>query len=515
MSLIESEHRFRMIAEACNEMVTETDANGRFTYVSRACEEVLGYSPHELQGSSPIRIQHPDEVDQFREEVLATVGSEKPFRVTRHRLRRKDGGWVWVEATGVRYRRPDGEERVIGVARDVSARLAADRVRHDLEERVLRAEKLESLGSLAGGIAHDFNNLLTPILGNASLLLADLPEDAPVRRWAQAIRTAAERAAKLTGQMLAYAGRPGRHVTMIDVSTIIQDVSLLLKTTASSASRVYYDLATDLPHVHGDGAQVTQMVMNLVANASDALGDDGGQIIIRTGCLYADRAMLDASHLGEDRPQGDYVTIEVEDDGEGLDRETLQRMLDPFFSTRIKGRGLGLSVVLGTVRAHEGAVQIESEEEEGTCFRILLPVAKKRPTQDELRPSGGGAPTVVRRVLVVDDDTGARELTVTSLERAGFDVVEASDGPEAISLYDRSKEEIDAIVLDGTMPGMSSAHVFDALRKIAADARVILVSGYEMESGADALWERGLSGFVHKPYEPNVLVREIRRLFGP
>ena len=514
--LIESESRFRRVAEASRDMVTESDSEGRFTYASKACQVVLGYEPGELIEKSPMSLHHPEDVDRFRREIRERAGRHVPFQLTPHRLRHKQGRWVWVEAIGVQYRRPDGQERLLGVARDITRRVEDESERREIQERMLRSQKLESLGVLAGGIAHDFNNLLTPIVGNAGLLLTDLPEDSLARRWATAIRTAGHRATALTTQMLAYAGQTGRQVTMMDVSAVIEDVSLLLETTASSASRVHYDLARDLPPVHGDTGQITQVVMNLVANASDALAPDGGRIDIRTYALDADRKILDGCYLGENRQDGPFVVLEVIDDGPGLDPEMRERIFDPFYTTKFTGRGLGLAVVLGAVQAHEGALQIESEPGHGTCFRILLPGlrgeaarSQEGPVSDVGLESGHFARG---SLLVVDDDEGARDLTVTLLSRAGFDVLAAATGPEAIRLYRSRGGELAGVLLDGTMPGMSGSHVFDTLRQLDPEVRVLLVSGYAQDRAADPLLQRGLSGFLHKPYEPDELLRAVRQL---
>lgn len=272
------------------------------------------------------------------------------------------------------YRRPDC---TLIVFHDVSARphdgsrvLEPDA---ELDERRVRTEKLETLGVLAAGVAHDFSNLLTPIVGNASLLLADLPAGAPERRWAEGIRRAAARAASLTAQMLAYAGSHDRRVGVLDLSDVIRDVTLLVETTASKKSRIQWDLDTTAPKVHGDASQIAQIVVNLVAHVSNALGDDGGAIHVRTRCIDANRAMLDACHLGDTLSAGPHACIEVwhGDASTGMSRAALE-----FPRTRPTGRGLGLSVVLGAVRAHEGALHIGAgEDDEANCFRVLLPAA--------------------------------------------------------------------------------------------------------------------------------------------
>jgi CheY-like chemotaxis protein/two-component sensor histidine kinase len=316
--------------------------------------------------------------------------------------------------------------------------------------------------------------------------------------------------------MLTYAGQTGRQMTALDLSRVIEDVSLLLETTASKASRVHYELAPGLPALHGDSGQITQIVMNLVANASEALGDDGGRIGIGTRPVRADRSLLDRCYLGDARAEGDYVELSVSDDGEGLEADALEQIFDPFYTTRASSRGLGLAVVLGAVQAHDGAIQIESSHS-GTCFRVLFPVGSAQrvePAPIPERPEATAQPAVEGFLLVVDDDDGAREVTVTTLQRSGFDVLQASSGPQAIALFRRHAGDIAGVILDGTMPGMSGAHVFETLKGIDPEARVMLISGHAQERAAEALLSRGLAGFLHKPYEPDDLLLAIEQLLA-
>lgn len=274
--LREQEQRFRMIAEATRDIVTETNAKGRFTYVSGACQAVLGYAPEELVGSDPLLLHHEADLPRFREDIARGYRTHEPFRAAPHRLRHKDGSWVWFEGSGVVFTRPDGEVRIVGVARDISDRLNAEQARVELESRILGAQKLESLGILAGGIAHDFNNLLTPILGNAGIIAMDLPEESPTLARVDAIRVAARRAAALTEQMLAYAGQGMFQVSDVDVSHVIEEMALLLGSTARRHAALELELAPALPHIRADASQVSQVVMNLVANASESLAESGG-----------------------------------------------------------------------------------------------------------------------------------------------------------------------------------------------------------------------------------------------
>jgi len=517
VQLTEDVQRLRMIAEASQDMVTETDSKGVFTYVSPACSLVLGYSEAQLLGHAPLDLHHPDDLPGFLEQISRIFDPGKPFYVGPHRLRRADDRWIWVEATGVRYERPDGEIRIVGVARDITARREAESARRQLEEQVRRAQKLESLGILAGGIAHDFNNFLTPIVGTAGLLAEDLADDPERHRLVETIRKAARRATDLTSQMLTYAGKNEPRLERLDISESIEDMALLLESVATQTARLEYALETSLPPVRADRAQIGQVVMNLVSNAAEALGQRNGTICLSTGLLDATRDTLAGYHLGAQRAPGRFVYVEVQDDGGGIDAETREQIFDPFFSTKFTGRGLGLAVVLGIVKRHSGALRIDSAEGEGTRFRIILPVAegiasesnRTGDTQDTKRDTGATG-----LLLVVDDDEGAREVACLMLERAGFEVKCAVDGEQAIELFQAFADRIRGVVLDHTMPGISGAQVLDALRGIDPDVPVVLISGYTRERIADnVLGRRGVC-FVSKPFDEQVLVAAMTQLIN-
>jgi nitrogen-specific signal transduction histidine kinase/CheY-like chemotaxis protein len=406
----------------------------------------------------------------------------------------------------------------MGVARDISARLDAEKARTELEAQLQRAQRLESLGVMAGGIAHDFNNLLTPILGSAMPPAAGevLDRDDVIQRL-ETVRVSAMRAKALTGQMLSYAGRGAVHRVPTDLSQVVRDLVLLLETMASRSVKLLFDLDAALPPVEADTNQLGQIVMNLVANASEAANPDGGRIEVRTHSLNADRKLLDACALGGQLEAGRYACLEVSDNGRGMDTATRDRVFDPFFTTKFTGRGLGLAVVASIIRRHGGALQVESEPQAGSRFRVFLPFAPEASpvvTESEApRPVAIAAPTGA--LLVVDDDDGAREFTALLLRRAGFDVVEARDGAEAVEIFRERTSALAGVVLDSTMPGMSGASAFAAIREIDPSARVLLVSGYTSDRDGEALIERGMNGFLQKPFEPEVLLAAVRTLVMP
>jgi PAS domain S-box-containing protein len=515
--LVDAERRFRTIAKATRDLVTETDATGRFTYVSQGCTDVLGYPAEELLSTPPIHLHHPEGRRRFLHTLESNVEPGRPFQVEPHRLRHRDGHWVWVEATGVRYLRPDGELRLVGVARDITARVEAEDARRRLEATVRQAQKLENLGIIAGGIAHDFNNLLTPIVGAAGVVLADLPEDSPIRRRIETIRVAADRATALTGQLLAYAGQTSLQFAAVDASEAVAEVSILLESAAPNGAAIRWDLAEHLPPIRADKGQVQQVILNLVANAAESLGARGGRVEIRTGVVDADRALLSDCLLGDEREEGRYVHIDVIDDGQGMDSEARERLFDPFFTTKFTGRGLGLSVVLGVVRGHAGALRVESEPGRGSTIRVLFPVCEDAPRAPATQPEATRAPEWrgTGTILVVDDDSGAREIISLLLERSGFCVRAAAGGPEAIEIFRRYAAEVVGVVLDSTMPEMSGASVFDAIRRLGPEVPILVISGYAEERVAQKLLERGPAGFLRKPFDLEELVGAIRRLVEP
>jgi CheY-like chemotaxis protein len=377
---------------------------------------------------------------------------------------------------------------------------------------VLHAQKLESLGVMAGGIAHDFNNLLTGILGNLGIAMMHLQPNTPAAQRLERAEKAALRASGLTNQMLAYSGRGHVHVETVDLSLTVKDMAHLVDTAISKKAVLRYDFAVEPPFLSGDPGQIRQILMNLLTNASEALGEESGVITVRTGMLHADRGYLAASYLGEDLPAGEYVFLEVEETGCGMDRETLAKIFDPFFSTKFTGRGLGLAALLGIVRGHHGTVRVDSAPGRGTSFRVLFPRLQEREEpprverdHEETRAGGGGT------ILVIDDEEEVRDAARAILERFGYRVLEASDGEDGVERYREHAGEIDAVLLDLSMPRMDGVEVFREIRQIRSDARVLLSSGYGEREAVHRLSGQGLAGFIPKPFRAVTLVEKLRR----
>lgn len=387
----------------------------------------------------------------------------------------------------------------------------AEEERERLEAQVQQAQKLESLGVLAGGIAHDFNNLLTGILGYADLTLMKLAEDSPVRRGLQEIKGAAERAADLSRQMLAYSGKGSFIIEPISLNDVVMEMGNLLEVTISKRARIEYGLTDDLPLVVADATQVRQGIMNLITNAAEALRDGQGVITISSGVAECDRSFLSECYLDEQLPEGRYVFLDVRDTGCGMDGDTLQKIFDPFFTTKFTGRGLGLAATLGIVRGHKGAIHVESAPGEGTRFRVLLPMAGDEAQLEASRHAGVDDWNGTGTVLLVDDEKTVRDVGTRMLEQAGLTVVTASDGLEAIDVYRGRAREIGCVVLDLTMPRMSGEETLRELRRIRNDVPVVISSGYNEQEVVGRFEGQGIAGFVQKPYLVSRLVSQVGR----
>ncbi len=374
-----SEERYRAIAAASPDMLIELDESRKATYLSERISSRLGLSSEALQQLKHLSLVHPDDRDVVARALSASFLQNRPVELTPFRVRHADGRWLHWEARGIPYQRGNGDRRLLMLARDVSERLAREEEQHNLERRMQQAQRLESLGVLAGGIAHDFNNLLTPILGDAHLALEDLPAESPLRTRLQRIERAARRASQLTAQMLAYAGAEPLAREAIDVSALVRELGGLLQGGVAGRAQLHFELARGLPRLQGDASQLTQVTMNLITNAIEAVSEQGGRVDLRSGLLELPAYARRGEWIGDTPAPGLYLYLEVEDDGCGMDAETRSRIFDPFFTTKFKGRGLGLAAVLGIVRAHAGCIEIDSAPGRGTRFRVLLPCGDKEP----------------------------------------------------------------------------------------------------------------------------------------
>jgi two-component system, cell cycle sensor histidine kinase and response regulator CckA len=479
----------------------------------RICE-MTGYSPAELLGQSA-RLLYPTEAE------FALVGADKYRQIAERgigsvetRWRRKDGAAIDVLLSSVPLDPADFSAGVTFTALDITGRKRAEEERLQLERQIQHVQKLESLGVLAGGIAHDFNNLLMAILGHADLALMGLSPAAPARASLDGIVKASRRAAELCQQMLAYSGRGRFVVQTLDLAEVVREMAHMLEVSVSKKAVLRYDFPPGLPGVEADATQLRQVIMNLVLNASEAIGERSGVIAVVTGAMRCDRAYLAGTTLHEEIPEGLYVFLEVTDTGCGMDAATRTRIFDPFFTTKFTGRGLGLAAVLGIVRGHKGAIKVYSEPGKGSTFKVLFPALRR--SAEEARhmtaPASGwrGAGTI----LLVDDEETIRSLGTQMLQHLGFTVLTAADGREALEVFRAHGAAIACVLLDLTMPHMDGAEAFRELRRLREDVRVVLSSGYSEQEVTQRFVGKGLAGFIQKPYQSEALAAVLRRVLG-
>ncbi|MHB8522086.1 MAG: PAS domain-containing hybrid sensor histidine kinase/response regulator [Limisphaerales bacterium] len=490
------------------------DTGGRFTRINHAQARALGLSsPAEALGRGDADFFNPEHAQAALADEQRIMATGAPVIDKIERLRRPDGEWRWISATKVPMRDAGGQiVGLVGVSRDVTERKRAEEQRLALERKLLDAQKLESLGVLAGGVAHDFNNLLTAVIGNAGLAAMELPEGSGIQRYLSNVENICLQASALCGQMLAYAGRGQRTARRMQLNQAIEEMTHLLQISISKKCVLKFHFAAALPTVVADSAQVRQIIFNLVMNASEAIGEQSGVISIGTGMMRADRAYLAETYLSPDLPEGDYAYVEVSDTGCGMSADTKTKVFDPFFTTKFKGRGLGLAAVLGIVRGHRGAIKVYSEVGRGTTFKFLLPCAGGPAEEAAEAVTSLAAWKGTGTVLVVEDEETVRSAVARQVEAFGFTVLLAGDGREGVEAYRAHAGEIVAVLLDMTMPHLSGIEAFREMRRIRADAQVLLMSGYNEEDATSQLAGKGLAGFLHKPFRPAELREKLHAI---
>jgi PAS domain S-box-containing protein len=505
-NLVESQAAyFRSLIENAHDGITVLDAEGTIRFEAPSVERRLGYRPDEIVGLRAASLLHPEDATSL-EVARELFAGRLPLARRELRMRHKDGSWRVLETVARRFVGEDGRPYLILNSRDVTERKAA-------EEALRRASKDESLAVLAGGVAHDFNNLLAAVLGHTSLALAKLGERSPARRHLEKAAAAVERASALTRQMLAYSGRGHFVVRPTDLGALVAENLPLLQVAIPKRVRLETRLGSGVPLVDADVGQMQQVVMNLVINAAEAIGERGGTVTVATG-LQRVRPGEGArwSVSGHPLPAGTYVMLEVTDDGPGMSEETLGRIFEPFFSTKFTGRGLGLAAVLGVMRGHQGGLSVESEPGRGTSFRLLFAPSVAAASREAETASPGGAERVT--LLLIDDEEVVRDMVAEVLAHEGVDVLCAEDGVRGIAVFRERRAEIDVVLLDLSMPGLSGEETFRLLCEIDPRVCVILSSGYDHLEATRRFGERAPSGFIQKPYRPAQLLAEIERCRG-
>jgi PAS domain S-box-containing protein len=510
---LERSRLFRLLFERSGDANLLIDHN-QFVDCNQTTVEILGAADKpSVLGTHPSELSPPFQPDGRPSKEMADEMIAKAHQQGSHHFewthRRFDGRDLPVEVllTAIPW---EGRQVLHVTWRDRTEVKLAEEHRRHLEAQIQQAQKLESLGVLAGGIAHDFNNLLTAVLGNLNLAQFRLNPESPAHPFLENAEKTVLKASDLTKQMLAYSGKGRFVVKLRDINEVVEEMTHLLHVSISKKALLRLHLTPGLPPVEADGAQLQQVVMNLVTNASEALGEQDGVISISTGPMDLDEAYIASAFPTQTLSAGRYVTLEVNDTGQGMPPEVMDRIFDPFFTTKPTGRGLGLSAMLGILRGHQAGLKIYSEVGRGSSFKVFFPAALGDAPASETEVH---EEVLAFRctVLLVDDEPSVLEATRPALEALGLRVVTAKDGLEAVECFQRDPKAIDLVLMDLTMPRLDGREAFQSMRRIRPDIRVILSSGYNEQESIQPFVGKGLAGFLQKPYTLDALRNALRK----
>jgi two-component system cell cycle sensor histidine kinase/response regulator CckA len=506
VALRESEERFRELAELMPETIFEVDLEGRLTFVNRNAYNYFGYTQTDLkEGLSSFDMITPADRDRAEQNAAAILSGERTG-INEYTALRKDGSTfpVMVHSAPIfKHGKPVG---LRGFIVDISDRKKAEEERRKLEVQFQQAQRFEALGTLAGGIAHDFNNLLMNIQGNTSLMLFEIDESHPYFKPLKNIERQIKSGAQLTRQMLGYARKGKFNVTPVDLNRILDESAETFGRTRKEIT-IHKEFEANLFSIEADRGQIEQVLLNLYVNAADAM-PGGGELFLKT--KNETHLNIKSSHYSP--VPGSYVQITITDSGIGMDNQTLARIFDPFFTTKEMGRGtgLGLASVYGIIKSHDGYIDVTSEKELGTTFTIFLPASQK--------DIEGGSEPVARLIkgrgtlLIVDDEELVLDVGVNMLQKLGYTVLKAQNGSEAVDIFKANKDKIIMVILDIIMPYMGGGEVYDKIKAINPNVKVLLSSGYSVDGQAIELLERGCDGFIQKPFTIEELSAKIRQI---
>ncbi|MBN2012905.1 PAS domain S-box protein [candidate division KSB1 bacterium] len=512
IALKESQERFRALVQHLTDMIWISDEKSRIKYITPSCHKIIGYSQAQLIGKFGFDFMHEDDIRALKAAVGNAFGQNKiSTKPLVFRIRHAKGHYVHMEAIISNMVNEEAIDGILFSARDITERKQGEQEKKRLEEQLQQAQKMEAIGQLAGGVAHDFNNLLIAILGNAELVMADLPENSYLYEDVKEIEKAAEKAAALTRQLLAFSRRQPIQTRKLDVNVIVKNMEKLLKRLIGEDITLVLDLGMNLPPLKADPGQIEQVIMNLAVNARDAMLN-GGQLSIQTLHVVLDEES--ARHIPEARA-GRFDCLRFQDTGTGMDTKIINQIFEPFFSTKVpgEGTGLGLAVVYGVIKQHNGWINVESVPGEGTVFSIYLPV---NPGQMSVEPaeklSNNKIVGMGERILFVEDDEEVRKLTLKILMKHGYQVDIAKSVAEALHLYDEADGDYDLVFSDVVLPDQTGIQLADQLLQHNASVNILLCSGYtEQKSQWNTIREKGFP-FIQKPYSVNDLLKMINKI---
>jgi PAS domain S-box-containing protein len=510
--LKESEKRLSDITYSMADWIWEVNDKGVYTYCSEKVKDLLGYDSEEIIGKTPFDLMPPEEAQRIGETFLNIVKNKEIIKDLESWNLSKDGKQVYFLTNGVPILDEKGNLKGYrGVKKDITERKKAELEKEKLQSQLIQSSKMSAIGTLAGGIAHDFNNLLFVIQGNAEFLKLELPASAKeLHVLVDNIKSSTTRGAELSKKLLAFARKEQYHLEPTNINQLMENAVSLLKRTVEKMITIETYLEPDIAVVMADTSQIHQAVLNLCINAKDAM-PHAGKLIIETHNVVIDEHYV-STHL--DARPGRFVVISISDTGIGMDKETSAHLFEPFFTTKERGKGvgLGLPVTYGIVKAHNGFINVYSEKGKGTCFKIYLPISEEKLEEkpiikdEEIFEKGTGT------ILLTDDEVPVQELGKRILEKYGYQVLVANNGKKALEIYRQRKNEIIMVILDFIMPGWSGKETFEELKKINPDIKVLIATGYSLNSHGEELMHEGVKGFIQKPFAIKELLKTIKEI---
>jgi PAS domain S-box-containing protein len=499
-ALRSSENKYQQIVENAPTGIYEIDLEEfRFTEANEVMCDILGYSREELLEIDPRTLMTAETQVMVDDRMARVFAGEDICTTFEFKVTTKDGQELWALLNAKAFYEDGRPTRALTFAQDVTEI-------KQLEAQLQQAQKMEAIGTLAGGIAHDFNNLLMTIEGNVSLLLFDLDTAHPKYKILRKIENSVKSGAELTRQLLGYARKGKYQVTNIDLNQLVRDTSETFGRTRKDVT-IRRSLAEDLHNILADKGQMEQILLNLQVNAADAM-PGGGSLRLTTENVTHEA--IDSKIY--EPAAGEYVRLTVADTGVGMDKDTQKRIFEPFFTTKKMGRGtgLGLASVYGIVKSHNGYIEVESNQDQGTIFSVFIPATKNKVSKtaetNEHVVKGSGT------ILLVDDEEMVLDVCKRVLQRIGFEVLEARNGKEAIDMYKSHREDIRLVILDMIMPEMGGGEAFDEIRKINPEIKVLLSSGFSLDSKAAEILKRGCDGFIQKPFNLKQLSKKLEAI---
>jgi len=514
-ALEESESRYKTLLQSSMNAVG-VHQNGQWIYANPACVKLMGAENLEdMIGKPVIDFVHPAYRTMALERIEEMQNNKKPVPMVEERFVRLNGESfpAEVSAAPIVF---DGEEAFMITVRDISELKQYEKEQKDMQYQLEHVQRLESLGVLTGGIAHDFNNLLTAIAGNAELLRSEVKDVEAAQLYMDHIDDSCNHAADLCKQMLAYAGKGQYVIDAIALNDLVDSISRLMRASVSSSIRLGVQRDENLPMIEGDASQVKQVILNFIVNSADAIGGQDGQIKISTFRRVLNRKKLGVLYNGTHMDEGEYVVLEVKDSGCGMSESLQKKIFDPFVTTKTTGSGLGLSAVLGIVKAHHGGLEVRSEENKGTVFRVFFPISGFTKTTSIAIGTGeidtwDGAGLI----LVVDDDATVRDVVASFAEKLNFDVLHAEDGRSGVDMFKQYHHKLQAVMMDMTMPRLGGLDAMREMRGVDKNVPIVMMSGYAKSEAISLDSAEQADGFVQKPFRFKALKKALYQVVKP